>query len=164
MQRIHTVAVLLLCLIAAGLQAATPTTDVSSEYIVTVAKEVKNVEAAARALAADYDGTVLAVWPEPGLRAFWVRIASKPDALRMKKDSRVARIERNALYETSGVDPTSDTPTTTVEPYPQPGGYAAAFRPRVLWHLDRISHRMRQEASSNPQYNYPVCQRCADGY
>jgi Ig-like domain CHU_C associated len=137
-------------------KASEPARD---RYIVTVARHTADVDAAAKALAAQYGGRLLAVWKN-ALKGFWIEMPAS-NAERLARDGRVITIEEDAVVHTSAsgeqkTGPNHGTPVPEIAKCPQkvdangnviiPEGPD----PDPLWHLTRISHR-------NGYKSYPPC-------
>ena len=129
--------------------------DVDGEYIVSLrGVKPEAVDAAAREIAANVDGQVVAVWTHAAT-GFWIRVPAERSQL-LFRDARVASVEQNARVHESAVQDINIT-------VPHPAGtFPAALTPNPLWNLGRISHRERNApdfynyAYSNPTATTPV--------
>jgi hypothetical protein len=108
---------------------------VRDRYIVTVARDTADVEAVAKALAAKYEGRILAIWKH-AVKGFWIEMHTT-EAARLAKDARVVTIEQDAILHNSASGETL-TGSSSPQDVPDVAGCSPAD---PLWHLTRISHR-----------------------
>jgi hypothetical protein len=124
---------------------------VSNEYLIMLNVPASNVPNVAAELTKRYGGEVLAVW-QHAVTGFWLK-AEPEVARRMLQDRRIRSCEENAVgHDSAAPQPTGAgvKPTPSNTPYPSLG-----TPDNPLWHLNRISHRQRQDdPSSEHDFNY----------
>jgi hypothetical protein len=136
---------------ATVLKAAEP---VRNEYLIMLNVPSDEVPKVARELTKRYGGEVLAVW-QHAVKGFWLK-AEPEVARRIAQDRRIKSCEENAVaHDSAEPQPTNlNADGTRVKPSPD-GEYPALGPPdHPLWHLNRISHRQRQEDASAPDFKY----------
>ncbi|MEO8033830.1 MAG: S8 family serine peptidase, partial [Acidobacteriota bacterium] len=129
---------------------------VRNEYLIMLNVPADDVPKVAKELTQKYGGEVLAVW-QHAVKGFWLK--AEPEVVRhMVQDRRIRSCEENALGHDSAdsqltklnldLDGSRITPTPT-------GSYPSFGNPdHPLWHLNRISHRQRQDDLEHPDYPY----------
>jgi len=122
---------------------------VKNEYLVTLTVPADQVPKVAQELTKRYGGEVLAVW-QYAVKGFWLR-AEPAVASRMAQDRRIESCDENAVAHESG------TQSTVEAPSPRNPDFSFLNDTHYLWHLNRISHRQRQEDQLPPaarDFNY----------
>lgn len=96
---------------------------IPNRYIVRMAPATADPDAVAAALAAQYDGRVLAVWKN-ALQGFWIEIPAER-AHRLADDPRVAAVEQDSMVHTSQQGRVETNAPTDAQ----------------KWHLKRLGYR-----------------------
>ncbi|MEA2162121.1 MAG: hypothetical protein QOK37_248 [Thermoanaerobaculia bacterium] len=128
---------------------------VRNEYLIMLDVPSADVPKVATELTKRYGGEVLAVW-QHAVKGFWLK--AEPEVARhMVQDRRIKSCEENAVGHDSGVPQLTkvkDDGISLVTPSPE-GVYPPLGTPNhPLWHLNRISHRQRQDGLTNADYKY----------
>jgi hypothetical protein len=124
---------------------------VPDQYVVMLDRTTPDVDAAAKALAARYDGRLLVVWKH-AVKGFGIRL-SEANAMRLRNDRRVISIEQDSILRPSaaGVQQTGAGSGFPTQPFQVEKG-ARPVDP--LWHLTYISHRQRPPIGNEFRYAY----------
>jgi hypothetical protein len=127
---------------------------VRNEYLIMLNVPSANVPKVATELTKRYGGEVLAVW-QHAVKGFWLK--AEPEVVRhMVQDRRIASCEENAVGHDSAEPQLTkvNLDGSRVNPTPD-GSYPSLGTPdHPLWHLNRISHRQRQDGLDHPDYTY----------
>jgi hypothetical protein len=128
---------------------------VRNEYLIMLNVPANDVPKVATELTKRYGGEVLAVW-QHAVKGFWLK--AEPEVVRhMVQDRRIRSCEENAVahdsgtaqYTGPGAAPTPNGASTLTGAYPPLGS-----PDHPLWHLNRISHRQRQDGLQTPDFKY----------